>query len=53
MTEVELDHTIAVIESVNGSAARHLDDPYLRNLLRHTIAGELTVRSAAPRPWLT
>lgn len=42
MTEAELDHTMEVVDGVNGSAGHHLDDPHLRTLLRRSIAGELT-----------
>jgi hypothetical protein len=40
--DVQIDHEIARIDGINGSAGHHLDDPYLRGLLRQLIAGEIT-----------
>lgn len=41
-TEAEIDKMMAHIDGVNGSAGHHLGDPYLRDLLRQQIAGEIT-----------
>jgi hypothetical protein len=41
-TDAEIDRAMAWIDGVNGSAGHHLDDPHLRDLLRKTIAGEIT-----------
>lgn len=41
-TEAEIDERIARIDGINGSAGHTLDDPYLRDLLRKYIAGEIT-----------
>jgi hypothetical protein len=41
-TDAEIDHAMAWVDGVNGSADHHLDDPYLRDLLRKKIAGEIT-----------
>lgn len=42
LTEAEIDERMAYIDGVNGSAGRHLEDQYLRDLLRKLIAGEIT-----------
>ena len=39
---MQIDHEIARIDGINGSAGHHLDDPYLRDLLRQQIAGDIT-----------
>lgn len=41
-TDAEVDQVMAWVDGVNGSAGHHLDDPYLRDLLRRKIAGEIT-----------
>jgi hypothetical protein len=40
--EAEIDARMARIDGINGSAGHHLEDPYLRDLLRQYIAGEIT-----------
>ena len=42
LTEAEIEERLAYVDGVNGSAGHHLDDPYLRDLLRKNIAGEIT-----------
>lgn len=40
-TDADVDRVIAWVDGANGSAGHHLDDPYLRELLRKKIAGEI------------
>lgn len=42
LTEAEVEQRLAYIDGVNGSAGHRLDDPYLRDLLRKSITGEIT-----------
>jgi hypothetical protein len=42
LTEADIDERMAWIDGVNGSAGHHLEDPYLRELLRKQLAGEIT-----------
>ncbi|MDY7541774.1 hypothetical protein [Cryobacterium sp. 5B3] len=42
LTDAEIDAQMARIDGINGSAGHHLEDPYLRDLLRQQIAGEIT-----------
>lgn len=42
LTEAEIDEQLAYIDGVNGSAGHHLDDAYLRDVVRQQIAGEIT-----------
>lgn len=42
LSEAEIDQEMARIDGINGSAGHRLSDPYLRDLLRKQIAGEIT-----------
>ncbi|MCI4659682.1 hypothetical protein [Cryobacterium zhongshanensis] len=42
LTDAEIDEQLARIDGINGSAGHHLEDAYLRDLLRQQIAGEIT-----------
>jgi hypothetical protein len=42
ISEAEINAKLAWIDGVNGSAGQTLEDPYLRGLLRQSIAGEIT-----------
>lgn len=42
LTEEEIDAEMARIDGINGSAGHRLEDPYLRDLLRQSIAGDIT-----------
>ncbi|SFN71161.1 hypothetical protein [Mycetocola miduiensis] len=41
-TEAEIDAEMARIDGINGSAGHRLEDPYLRDLMRKQIAGDIT-----------
>lgn len=38
----DVDERLAAVDGVNGAAGHELEDPYLRELLRKRIAGEIT-----------
>jgi hypothetical protein len=42
LSKAEIDHQIARIDGINGSAGHTLEDPFLRDLLRQNLAGEIT-----------
>lgn len=46
LTKNEIDDQLAYIDGVNGSAGHHLDDAYLRDVVRQQIAGEITGEEA-------
>lgn len=45
-TDAEIDERMAYVDGINGSAGHRLDDPYLRDILRQSIAGEITSEEA-------
>jgi len=41
-TQAQIDEKLAWVDGVNGSAGHELEGPYLRELLRQKLSGEIT-----------
>lgn len=42
LNEAAITDQMAHIDGVNGAAGHHLEDPYLRDLVKRQLAGEIT-----------